>query len=82
MVMPRVRPVDPYPRNRAAIVRGYEGKKVILSTTDFHYVVGWLERLGEDDVITLRVRDQQVRVPRDLVATLQDAEPALAEYVK
>ena len=75
-------PLDPYPRNRARIVRSFVGKKVTLSTTDFHYVVGRLLALGEDDVLVVAVKDQSVRLARRSLATIQDADPALAEYVK
>jgi hypothetical protein len=76
------RPIDPYPRNRAGIVRGYVGKKVTLSTTDFHYLVGRLRALGEDDVLTVDVGENMVRLARRDLATIQEADPALAEYVK
>jgi len=75
-------PIDPFPRNRASIVRGYVGKKVTLSTVDFHYVVGRLRALGDDDVLIVDVRQQTVRLPRQSLATIQEADPALAEYVK
>jgi len=75
-------PIDPYPRNRAGIVRGYVGKKVTLSTVDFHYLVGRLRALGDDDVLIVDVGQQTVRLPRRSLAMIQDADPALAEYVK
>ena len=75
-------PIDPFPRNRPSIVRGYVGKKVTLSTIDFHYVVGRLRALGDDDVLVVDVRRQTLRLPRRSVATIQEADPALAEYVK
>lgn len=75
-------PIDPYPRNRAGIVRGYVGKKVTLSTIDFHYVVGRLRALGDDDVLVVDVGEQTVRLARRSLATIQEADAALAEYVK
>ena len=82
MSPPQQHPIDPHPRNRATIVRGYVGKKVTLSTIDFHYVVGRLRALGDDDVLVVDVRRQTLRLPRRSVATIQEADPALAEYVK
>jgi hypothetical protein len=76
------RPIDPYPRNRAGIVRSYVGKKVTLSTIDFHYLVGRLRALGEDDVLTVDVGKDTVRLARRDLASIQEADPALAEYVK
>ena len=80
MVKPH--PIDPFPRNRAAIVRGYVGKKVTLSTTDFHYAVGRLLALQDDDVLVLEVGHDLVKLPRQNLATIQEADAALAEYVK
>ena len=75
-------PIDPYPRNRAAVIRGFVGRKVTLSTMDFHYLVGRLVALGEDDVLVLTVKGETVRLPRSGLATIQTADEALAEYVK
>ena len=74
--------IDPFPRNRASIVRGYVGKKVTLSTTDFHYAVGRLLAVQDDDVLVLEVGRQVVKLPRQNLATIQEADAALAEYVK
>jgi hypothetical protein len=76
------RPIDPFPRNRAAVVLGYVGKKVTVSTMDFHYVVGHLEALGDDDTLVLKVAGRTVSLPRAHLATIQEADAALAEYVK
>ena len=75
-------PIDPYPRNRAAVVRGFVGRKVTASTTDFHYLVGRLVSLGEDDVLVFQIRGDEVRLARRSLATIQVADEALAEYVK
>jgi hypothetical protein len=75
-------PLDPFPRNRADVVRGFVGKKITLSTMDFHYVVGRLVALGDDDMLVVAVKDQEVRLARTSLATIQVADPALAEYVK
>jgi len=75
-------PIDPFPRNGLQIVRSFVGQKVTLSTTDFHYVVGRLTALGEDDVLTVAVGERTFRLPRAHLATIQPADVALAEYVK
>jgi len=79
-------PLDPFPRNRAAIVRSYVGKKVTLSTLDFHYVVGRLAAFDADELLVIEVgsgpRAQVVKLARADLASIQDADPALAEYVK
>jgi hypothetical protein len=75
-------PIDPYPRNRPAVVRSFVGRKVTVSTTDFHYVVGRLVALVDDDTLLLSVKGDEVRLPRTGLATIQLADEALAEYVK
>lgn len=80
--MVRPHPIDPYPRNRAPVVRAFVGRKVTVSTTDFHYLVGRLVALGDDDVLVLTVKGEEVRLPRSGLATIQAADEALAEYVK
>ena len=80
MVSPH--PLDPFPRNRASLVKGLVGQKVVLSTTDFHYLVGRLTALGEDDVLVLSVNERVVQLPRASLATIQPAGPELPEYVK
>ena len=76
------RPIDPFPRNREATVRAHVGKKVTVSTMDFHYVVGHLTALDADDALVLNVAGRIVRLPRAHLATIQEADAALAEYVK
>ena len=76
------RPIDPFPRNREATVRAFVGKKVTVSTMDFHYVVGHLTALDADDALVLNVAGRTVRLPRAHLATIQEADAALAEYVK
>lgn len=89
----KVHPIDPYPRNRVEIVRGFVGKKVTVSTRDFHYAVGRLvalheggglhdDRSGQEDTLVLVVKDQEVRLARTNLVSIQEADPALAEYVK
>ena len=63
-------------------MRAYIGKKVTVSTTDFHYVVGRLLSLQEDEVLILEVGSELVKLPRRNLATIQEADAALAEYVK
>lgn len=94
----KVHPIDPYPRNRVEIVRGFVGKKVTVSTRDFHYAVGRLvalheagdlerrdlhdDRVAQEDMLVLAVKDQEVRLARTNLVSIQEADPALAEYVK
>ncbi|HEY4187508.1 MAG TPA: hypothetical protein VGP07_20695 [Polyangia bacterium] len=74
--------IDPFPRNRLGLVRSYVGKKITAATTDFHYVVGRLLSVQDDDVLVIEVGRQLVKLPRHNLATIQEADAALAEYVK
>ena len=58
------------------------GRKVSVSTTDLHHVVGRLAALDEDDRLLILVNNQQIHFRRQGVARIHEADPALAEYVK
>jgi hypothetical protein len=65
-----------------ALVRGLVGKKVSVSTTDLHHVVGRLVELGPDDRLKISVGSHEVFVRRQGIARIHEADPALAEYLK
>lgn len=65
----------------AALVERLVGKKVLVSTTDDHFLVGQLVA-ADDDRLHLRVSGRPVEVRRAGVARVHEADPALAEYVK
>ena len=67
---------------RRALVLSLVGKKVSVSTTDFHHVVGQLLELDADDRLKLLVKNREVYVQRQGVARIHEADPALAEYIK
>ncbi len=67
---------------RRALVLSLVGKKVSVSTTDFHHVVGHLVELGPDDRLKLLVKNREVYLRRQGVARIHEADPALAEYIK
>ena len=61
------------------------GRKVSVSTTDMHHVVGRLDEIvliDGDDTLRILVDNQEVHVRRLGVARIHEADPALAEYVK
>ena len=63
------------------------GKKVSLSTRDFHHVVGRLVELVpgtslDDERLRLSVAGREVLVARAGLARIHEADPALAEYTK
>ena len=77
-----IRTLDPFPRNHRPQVQALVGKKVVLSTKDFHYVVGRLLALDGEDRLHIGVKTDEVIVQRESVATLREAEAALTEYIK
>jgi hypothetical protein len=58
------------------------GKKVTVSTTDFHYLVGQLVDLLPDDRLRISVAGRDVLLRRTGLARIYEADPALAEYIK
>jgi hypothetical protein len=81
-------PADPAPapdqaqQRRRALAEGLVGRKVSLSTSDFHHLVGRLVEIREDDRLRLFVNNQEVLVHAASVARIHAADPALAEYIK
>jgi hypothetical protein len=73
---------DPARQRRRALAAGLVGKKVSLSTSDFHHLVGRLVEIREDDRLRLFVNNQEVLVRAASVARIHEADPALAEYIK
>ncbi len=69
-------------RFQVALLESLVGKKVSVSTTDFHHVVGRLVELGADDRLKLLVKHHEIYVRRAGIARIHEADPALAEYVK
>jgi len=57
------------------------GKRVHLDTMDFHHLVGTLEA-RRDGLLVLRVQGREVSVPAAAVASLTEAGPHEAEYLK
>lgn len=75
--------VDRFTGSRPELVRRFVGRKVILSTRDFHYLVGYLSSLDQgDELLRLTVAGRPVEVARTAVVSIRKADPALAEYVK
>jgi hypothetical protein len=73
---------EPAQQRRRALAQGLVGKKVSLSTSDFHHLVGRLVEIREDDRLRLFVNNQEVLVRAASVARIHEADLALAEYIK
>jgi hypothetical protein len=59
----------------------FVGKKVIVGTTDFHYISGWALAL-EGTRLRMSVAGKPVLVPTHMVATIKEVPALQAEYVK
>ena len=57
------------------------GKKVMIGTTDFHYVSGTVEAV-EGDSLRLSVKGKPVVIPASGIANIKEAPALQAEYVK
>ena len=75
-------PRDVVAGRQRALIRTLVGRKVSVSTTDLHHVVGRLVALDDDDRLAIFVNNQAVHVRRQGVVRIHEADPALAEYVK
>jgi small nuclear ribonucleoprotein (snRNP)-like protein len=78
-------PADEAERRRQlqlGLFAGLVGKKVSLSTTDQHHLVGRLLEVDPHDRLKLLVENHEVYVNRRGVARIHEADPALAEYIK
>jgi hypothetical protein len=78
-VDPTLRLID---QRKRALVDQLVGRKVSVSTSDLHHVVGRLIALDRDDSLRILVNNQEVHVRRQAVARIHEADPALAEYLK
>jgi len=75
-------PSDAADLRKRTLILSLVGKKVSVSTTDFHHVVGQLLELGADDRLKILVKNREVYLRRQGVARIHEADTALAEYIK
>ncbi len=68
--------------HQLGLLHGLVGKKVSLSTTDFHYAIGRFVQLRSDGRLSLLVGSQEILIDRTGVARIREADQALAEYIK
>ena len=74
--------MDLNPRNFRDKLAPHLGKRLMIGTTDWHYISGTLESIDEAGQLHLSVAGAKVTVPCDKVATFQEAPPQQAEYFK
>ena len=70
------------PDHKRELIFRLIGRKISVSTTDMHHVVGRLVAIDGDDSLRILVNNQEVHVRRLGVARIHEADSALAEYVK
>lgn len=70
------------PRVKRDELRALFGKKVTVGTHSYHYISGVLESLNEENELVFTVAGKPLRLPLSDLATISEAPPAQAEYVK
>jgi hypothetical protein len=70
------------PRHARTTIEPFLGKKVIIGTSDFHYVSGRVHEFVDGTKLRLTVNGKNVLVKVDDVATIAEVPDVQAEYVK
>jgi hypothetical protein len=67
--------------NGRDLLLGRIGAKLVIGTTTLHYLCGRLDAIEADTAVFL-VGTQRIRIPLAHIASVVDAAPAQAEFVK
>jgi hypothetical protein len=70
------------PRHARDKLEGFLGKKVVIGTSDYHYVSGRAVEFLDGTMLRLTVNGRDVLVAVDDVATISEVPDVQAEYVK
>ena len=70
------------PRNARDKLGPFVGKKVMVGTTDWHYISGRVEVLENSGHLQIAVNGKIVLVPPEMIATIEEAHDEQAEYIK
>ena len=70
------------PRHARERLESFLGKKVVIGTSDFHYVSGRAVEFIEDQRLRITVNGKDVLVDVEDVATISEVPEVQAEYVK
>jgi len=70
------------PRHHRDRIESFLGKKVIVGTSDYHYVSGRAIEFVDGTRLRLTVNGREVLVEVDDVATISEVPEVQAEYIK
>jgi hypothetical protein len=70
------------PRHHRERIEAFLGKKVVIGTSDFHYVSGRAVQVVEDAKLLVTVNGKEVVIRLEDVATIAEVPEVQAEYVK
>ncbi len=74
--------MDHNPRHYRDRIEEFLGKKVVIGTSDFHYVSGRAVEFVDEVKLRLTVNGKDVLVSLEDVATISEVPDVQAEYVK
>ena len=74
--------MDKNPRHARDRLEPFLGKKVIVGTSDFHYVSGWAVEFVDGQQLKMTVNGRELFVGVDDVVTISEVPDVQAEYVK
>lgn len=70
------------PRHHRDRIKEFLGKKVVIGTSDFHYVSGRAVEFVDGTKLRITVNGEDVLVEVDHVATISEVPEVQAEYIK
>ena len=70
------------PRHHRDRIEEFLGKKVVIGTSDFHYVSGRAVEFVDGTKLRITVNGKDVLVEVDHVATISEVPEVQAEYIK
>jgi hypothetical protein len=70
------------PRHHRDRIETFLGKKVVIGTSDFHYVSGRAVEFVDGQRLRMTVNGKDVLVSVDDVATISEVPEVQAEYIK
>ena len=69
------------PRHLREKFTGWDGKRVVVGTTTFHYLCGIWKRMDGDKVV-FQIGTHEMPIPITQIDTIGDANPAQSDFFK
>ena len=70
------------PRHHRHRIEGFLGKKVVVGTSDYHYVSGRAVDFVDGTRLRMTVNGKEISIDVDNVATISEVPEVQAEYIK